>query len=145
MEPYRIGILGYGTVGQGVLQLLTGTTEASTARAGRSLVVTRIAVGDPSRPRTLPDGCDARIDGDALGLCRDPEIDLVVELVGGVDRPREWITAALEAGKDVVTANKAVLATHGEELFQLARDRGRKLLFEASVAAAIPILQVLQG
>ena len=144
MDHYRLGLLGFGTVGRGVVELLTRTRDECTVRAGRPLAVTRIAVGDPTRPRSLPDGCAARIDGDPLALCLDPDVDLVVELVGGVEKPREWIRAALEAGKDVVTANKAVLATHGEELFDLARANGRRLLFEASVAAAIPILQVLQ-
>ncbi|MHC4935264.1 MAG: homoserine dehydrogenase [Planctomycetota bacterium] len=144
MDPYRLGLLGHGTVGRGVVDLLHRTSEECGRRTGRHLEVTAIAVGDPTRPRALPEGCAARITGDPLEICRDPAIDLVVELVGGIDAPREWIRAALEAGKDVVTANKAVLATHGEELFELARDHDCRLLFEASVAAAIPVIQVLQ-
>ncbi len=144
MDPYRLGLLGYGTVGRGVVELLTRTQQECTVRAGRPLVVTRIAVGDPTKPRELPSPCDAVVSGDPVAVCNDPDVDLVVELVGGVESPREWILEALRAGKDVVTANKAVLATHGEELFREAREQNRRLLFEASVAAAIPILQVLQ-
>ncbi len=144
MDPYRLGLLGYGTVGRGVVELLTRTQQECAVRAGRPLVVTRIAVGDPTKPRKLPPPCDAVVSGDPVSVCKDPEVDLVVELVGGVESPREWILEAIRAGKDVVTANKAVLATHGEELFREAREQNRRLLFEASVAAAIPILQVLQ-
>jgi len=144
MDPYRIGLIGYGNVGRGVVELLARTREECRERAGRAIEVVRISVADPGRPRKLPSGSAPRIDTDPLGLCSDPGIDCVVELAGGVERPREWIAVALAAGKDVVTANKAVLATAGEELFSLARDAGRSLLFEASVAAAIPILQVLE-
>ena len=98
MDPYRLGLLGHGTVGRGVVDLLHRTSEECGRRTGRHLEVTAIAVGDPTRPRALPEGCAARITGDPLEICRDPAIDLVVELVGGIDAPREWIRAALEAG-----------------------------------------------
>ena len=144
MSPYRIAILGFGTVGGGVLDLLARTREQCEARSGRPLEVVALAVRDPSRPRPLPLGMTPIISGDADALCRDPGSDLVVELIGGVEEPRRWIRTALESGKDVVTANKAVLAEHGEELFDLARSHERLLLFEASVAAAVPILQTLE-
>ncbi|MFQ5653151.1 MAG: homoserine dehydrogenase [Planctomycetota bacterium] len=144
MKSCRIAILGSGTVGSGVLELLAGTREECERRAGRSLEVVRLVVAEPARARAIPDGLAPEVSGDTLEACRDPRIDLVVELVGGIDAPREWIRTALEAGKDVVTANKAVLAAHGEELFAVAHERGRRLLFEASVAGAIPILQVLR-
>jgi homoserine dehydrogenase len=145
MKSFRLGLIGFGNVGRGVVELLARTREECRERAGRAVEVVRISVADPRRPRQLPIGAAPRIDTDPLGLCRDPGVDCVVELAGGVEKPREWLRAALAAGKDVVTANKAVLATSGEELFALAREHGRRLLFEGSVAAAIPILQVLEG
>jgi homoserine dehydrogenase len=149
-SPYRIALLGLGTVARGVLELLTRTRAECEIRAGRPLDIVTIAVRDPSRPRDIPadvarEILNVEITSDPLAACRSDAVDVVVELVGGVEMPRVWITEALEHGKDVVTANKAVLAEHGEELFALARDQGRRLLFEASVAGAVPILQAIQG
>ena len=146
MEPYRIALLGLGTVGRNVVQLLADTADHCTARAGRAIEVRRIVVGDPSRDRDVPAHLlgPATIGGDTGAALAADDVDCIVELVGGEELPRQWIRTALEAGKDVVTANKAVLAVHGEELFEVATEQGRRLYFEASVAAAVPILQVLQ-
>lgn len=144
MDPLRIALIGYGTVGRDVVAWLASHRDECAERAGRPIDVVRIAVADPDRPRPVPAPFTPLVDGDAAGLCRDPDVDLVVELAGGVEGPEEWIALALESGKDVVTANKAVLATRGDALFDRARQHGRALLHEASVAAAIPVLQVLE-
>lgn len=146
MRPYRIALLGLGTVGSNVVELLADTAEHCATRAGRTIEVGRIVVADTSRERTIPDHLpgQATIDGDSDAAIAADNIDCIVELVGGEEKPRRWIRNALEAGKDVVTANKAVLAVHGEELFAVASSQDRRLYFEASVAAAVPILQVLQ-
>jgi len=146
MGTYKIALLGLGTVGGAVAKLLASTRDECAIRAGRPIEVSRIIVQDPSRPRDIPSELPGKneIGNDPIAAIKDPQIDAIVELVGGTDLPRQWIRLALENGKDVVTANKAVLAIHGEELFQIASERGRNLYYEASVAAAIPILQVLQ-
>lgn len=146
--PFRLGMIGLGTVGTGVLELLDGCRERLERRLGRSLEVVRIAVRDAARVRSIP----ASI-GDPAGLITTSpwevieaaDLDLVVEVAGGVEGPRDWITAALDQGKDVVTANKAVLALHGEEIFRRASESKRQVYYEASVAAAIPVIEVLQN
>ena len=140
-------MIGCGTVGTGVLELLHRRRAHLTALLGREIEVTRIAVRDPGRPRHR---VYAFVSPDALTGCpedvtRADDIDLVVEVAGGVDRPREWILDSLRHGKDVVTANKATLAFHGEELFRVAKECERCLYYEASVAAAIPIIELLQN
>ncbi|MGE4619590.1 MAG: homoserine dehydrogenase [Planctomycetota bacterium] len=146
MGSYRIALLGLGNVGGAVARLLASTSDECAVRAGRSIEVSRIVVQDPLIPRDLPADLPGKkeLSADPIAAIEDPQIDAIVELVGGTQLPRDWIRLALEKGKDVVTANKAVLAVHGEELFQLAAQHDRKLYYEASVAAAIPILQVLQ-
>lgn len=111
-------------------------------RAGRPVTIERVAVRDLARPRRveLPDGV---LTDDPQALVHDPNVDVVVELIGGLSPARELVAAALEAGKDVVTANKALLCEHGAELFQTARDAGRCIAFEAAVAGGIPIVHVL--
>lgn len=144
MDPYRIALLGYGTVGKEVLRLLSTSRKQCEQRAGRPLDVVAVAIRDDSRTRSTPPGCQPRFTTDAASLCEADDVDLIVELVGGVELPRTLIEKALRSGKDVVTANKAVLAEHGDALFEVARECGQQLLFEASVAGAIPILQALQ-
>jgi homoserine dehydrogenase len=146
MKSYRIALLGLGTVGRAVAELLCTTRDECAARAGRPIEVSRIVVRDPSRDREVPPDLpgEAILGGDAIEAISDPEIDAIVELVGGTEAPLEWIRLALEQGKDVITANKAVLAVHGDELFGVADHHGSSLYYEASVAAAVPILQVIQ-
>lgn len=144
MDPYRIAILGLGTVGTEVVALLTSGRLRSLP-TGRAIEIVGIGVRDPARPRELPAGLARRVTGDIAALATRHDVDLVVELIGGVDAAGRAIRAAIEAGKDVVTANKAVLAERGDELFELASTRGRRVLCEAAVAGAIPILQVLQS
>ena len=146
MEDFRIALLGLGNVGTAVAELLSTTQEACLARAGRRIVVDRIVVRDLSRPRNIPETLPGllKLGTDPMEAVHDPDIDAIVELVGGEDQPRLWIREALESGKPVITANKAVLAVHGEELFNLAHEKKRGLYYEASVAAAVPVLQVMQ-
>ena len=140
MQPYRIALIGAGTVGSAVLNLLSEHRAACEARAGRPLQVVGVAVRDRSKQRSIPSA--ARLMS-AEEACTAEDVDVVVEVAGGVEAPHRWLRTALTHGKDVVTANKAVLAEHGNELFDLAREGQRQLLFEAAVAAAIPILNAL--
>lgn len=143
MEPVRIGILGLGTVGGGTVALLRRNADSLRRRLGRPLEVTRVAVQDPDKPRPADlSGID--VTTDAEGVCTDPDIDIVVELVGGVDNAEPLVRAALGCGKPVVTANKALLAERGNELFRFAGEKGVDLAFEAAVAGGIPIIKALR-
>ncbi|REJ32861.1 MAG: homoserine dehydrogenase [Bacillota bacterium] len=139
-KPVQIGLLGCGTVGSGVLSILQANAERIAARAGAPIHVRRVAVRDPRKTRSvaLDPGV---ITTDPWQVVDDPEVDIVVEVIGGVDPARDLIAAALEKGKPVVTANKEVLAKHGSELLSLAARRGVDLFFEGSVAGGIPIIQ----
>jgi homoserine dehydrogenase len=142
--PLRIAIAGLGTVGAGTVQLLQRNAELLAHRAGRRLIVTAVAARDKRRERGV-DMSAVRWFSDAAAMARDPDIDALVELVGGSDGvAREVVTAALEAGKHVVSANKALLAHHGTELARMAESRGVALLFEGAVAGGIPILKALR-
>ena len=141
-------MIGCGTVGGGVLELLQRREGEIRRLLGRRIAVTRIVVKDPERPRHHLKGFlepETEITADASRVTREPGIDLVVEVAGGKDCGRAWMLDALEHGRDVVTANKAALAFHGEEIFGAARTRGRRVFYEASVAAAIPIIEMLQN
>ena len=146
-RDYRIGMIGLGTVGTGVLELLSRRKDDLTRRLGRRIDVRRIAIKDPCRPRSYIAGFNLSdlLTPHAEQVVEDPEIDLVVEVAGGIEGAREWILAALDHDKDVVTANKAVLATHGGEIFSKALSLGRRIYYEASVAAAIPVIEMLQN
>lgn len=142
MTHLRVGLIGLGTVGTGVARLLTEQAARLERRSGRRIELRRVAVHKLSKPRTieLPPGI---VGSDPLAVATDPDVDVVVELIGGLEPARTVILAALEAGKDVVTANKALLCAHGPELFSRARELGRCIAFEASVAGGIPIIAVL--
>src|SRR5947209_17503319 len=124
MEPLGIALIGCGTVGSGVARLLLEQRERLAARAGRDLVLRRVVVQEPAKQRSvhLP---PELISSDLRTVISDPTIQLAVELVGGSDWARRAVTDLLAAGKDVVTANKALLATHGAEIFETARRHGR--------------------
>ena len=139
----RIGLLGCGNVGAALVQLVADNGDAVAARTGMRLEVTRVAVGDVTRPRPV-DLAPGVLTGDASGVVCDPDIDLVVEVMGGIEPARTLILTALEAGKPVVTANKELLATHGAELFDAAVKSGVDLLFEAAVCGAIPLMRPLR-
>ena len=147
-DSFRIGMIGCGTVGSGVLELLRRRAEDFTRLMGRPVQVTRIAVRDPKRDRPnihAADGSVPELCGDPLAVTSDPDFDLVVEVAGGVEPARDWIVDALQHGHDVVSANKAALAFHGREIFAAARANARRVYYEASVAAAIPIIESLQN
>jgi len=141
---FRIGLAGLGTVGGGLAEIIRGNGEWIRKRLGRELRITNVLVKDVDKERDVPPPPGAKLTSSMEELVRDPELDLVVELIGGVDAARELITRAMENGKSVVTANKALLAEHGSELFRLAADKGVKLAFEASVAGGIPIVKTLK-
>ena len=143
-ETLQLGLAGMGTVGTGVYENLCRNYKLLEARAQISFAVKRIAVRDMSRPREVevPEGL---LTDDWRELVNDPEIDIIIELIGGVTDAYELIKAALLAGKPVVTGNKAVLAKYGSELFQLSAEKGTPLYFEASCGGGIPIVQCLQN
>jgi homoserine dehydrogenase len=137
--------LGYGNVGEAFTRLIDSEAEAIALRTGIELRVTRIAVRDVAKPRPGSAVADAgeRLSGDASALVCDPDVDVVVELVGGIEPARSLVLAAVSAGKPVVTANKELLATHGAELLRAAEKGGVDLFYEASVAGAIPLVRLL--
>jgi homoserine dehydrogenase len=139
----RVGLLGCGNVGAAAIRLLHDHAEEIALRAGCRLQVTRVAVRDPSREREVPIDA-AAFTTDGAAVVDDPQIDIVCELLGGVEPARELILRAFAAGKPVVTANKELLANHGRELFDAADSRGLDLYFEASVAGGIPLIRPLK-
>lgn len=144
-ESFGVALLGCGTVGTGVAELLQQQQERLTQRAGKQLVLRHVVVKDPSKQRSsdLPSQI---ITTDLQLVLRDPQVDVVVELVGGTTSAREAVLAALDARKHVVTANKALLAHHGSEVFRKAHENNRTIAFEASVAGGIPIIgAITQG
>jgi homoserine dehydrogenase len=143
MLEVGIGIAGLGTVGGGVLSILRAHAAEIEARLGARLVVRRVAVRDPSRKRALPVEASV-LTSRAEDLVDDPDIAVVVELMGGVQPALELVRAALERGKHVVTANKALLATRGDEIFRLAREKGVDVYYEAAVAGGVPIIRTLR-
>lgn len=141
-QPVRIGILGLGTVGSGVVRLLSESADHIERHVGRRIVVERAVVRDASKERGL-DLSAGVITDDLEAISSDPGISVGVLLVGGLEPARSMAVALLESGKDLVTANKALLAEHGPELFALARNRGRSIAFEAAVAGGIPIVAAI--
>jgi homoserine dehydrogenase len=139
----RIGVLGCGNVGAPFVALVSERAKEIEARTGVQLETTRIAVRNLSRSRDVEID-SALLTNDAAAVVADPDIDLVVEVIGGIEPARELITAALAAGKPVVTANKELLANVGVELFDAAEQAGVDLLFEAAVAGGIPIVRALR-
>lgn len=144
MSVLKIGVAGLGTVGAGVVDLLARNQHIVAARAGREIKVVAVSARDRSKDRGIS------LDGvtwheDAIDLARDPNVDVVVELIGGSEgKARDLVNAAIAAGKQVVTANKALLAVHGIEIAAAAEDKGVQLAFEAAVAGGIPVIKALR-
>jgi homoserine dehydrogenase len=142
-ELVRIGLLGCGNVGSALVRLVHDHADVIEARAGVPLEVARVAVRDLARDRDLPLPT-SRFTDDPAAVVGDPDVDIVVEVIGGIDPARALIVEALMAGKPVVTANKELLAVHGRELFETAEGAGVDLLFEASVGGGIPLMRPLR-
>jgi len=143
VEPVRIGLLGLGTVGAGMVNVLARNGAEIARRAGREIRVVHAAARDIGRTRPCPmDGI--RLTADPFEVVDDPQIDVVVELIGGDDPARRLVMRAIDNGKHVVTANKALIAAHGNEIFAVARKKGVMVAFEAAVAGGIPIIKTIR-
>jgi homoserine dehydrogenase len=143
MKPIQVGLLGIGTVGSGTYKVLTRNQEEIRRRAGRGIEITMVADLDMARAvATVGDG--VAVVADARAVIANPAIDIVVELIGGYGIARTLVLEAIAAGKHVVTANKALLAVHGNEIFAAAREKGVMVAFEAAVAGGIPIIKALR-
>ena len=144
MEPVKVGLLGMGTVGGGTVSVLTRNAKEIARRAGRGIVIAHAAAKQYD-PQGIP-GLDqiGKISDDAFAVVNDPQIDIVIELIGGYSPARELVLQALENGKHVVTANKALIALHGNEIFAAAQEKGVTVAFEAAVAGGIPIIKALR-
>jgi len=142
METVRIALVGLGTVGASFHALLTRNADELARRIGARVEVAYVGVRDTSRKRSI--GASTRLVAGSREILDDPSVQIVIEMVGGIDAPLQLIREALSRGKHVITANKALLAQHGAELFNLARQMGVELKFEASVCGGIPIIKVLR-
>jgi homoserine dehydrogenase len=143
MKPIKVGLLGFGTVGRGTYDVLRRNQEEITRRAGRAIQIAAVAVRDVAKARALA-GPGLPITSRPAEIVRDAGIDIVVELMGGLEPARSLVLEAIERGKHVVTANKALLAEHGNEIFAAASRKGVMVAFEAAVAGGIPIIKALR-
>ena len=143
MKPINVGLLGIGTVGGGTFSVLTRNGEEIARRAGRPIQVSVVADRNLERTRQLTKG-SCRVTDDAFAVASDPDVDIVVELIGGDSVAKELVLQAIANGKHVVTANKALLAKHGNEIFAAAQKQGVMVAFEAAVAGGIPIIKALR-
>ena len=141
-SPLNVAIIGMGTVGSGVAKILLNRTEQMTRRAGRPIHLKRAVVRDLSKTRDLelPSGV---LTDDLESVINDDAIDVVIQLIGGIDPAYDTMLRVLESGKDVITANKALLCEKGESLFQRARELNRCICFEAAVAGGVPLIETV--
>lgn len=143
MKPVKIGILGLGTVGGGSVNVLQRNAAVVRGRAGRDIIITRAAATDLTRQRI----CDTQgiaLTTDPFEVVNDPEIDIILELMGGLTPAKELVLQAIANGKHVITANKALIALHGNEIFKKASERGVMVAFEAAVAGGVPIIKAIR-
>ena len=143
MKPIHVGLLGIGTVGGGTWTVLSRNQEEITRRAGRGIVITKVADKDVERAKKITGG-KAKVTADANEVVTDPDIDIVIELIGGYTFAKDMVLKAIANGKHVVTANKALLAVHGNEIFSAALEKGVMVAFEAAVAGGIPIIKAVR-
>lgn len=143
LDAMRVGLLGIGTVGGGTYNVLTRNAEEITRRAGRPIEITVVADKDVARAKELTGG-KVKVTDDAFAVVTDPNVDIVIELIGGYGVAKELVLKAIENGKHVVTANKALLAVHGTEIFAKAQEKGVMVAFEAAVAGGIPIIKAVR-
>jgi len=144
MKPINVGLLGLGTVGGGTLTVLHRNQEEIARRAGRQIRVTHAAVRNVERARSRYAAEGLVITDDPASVVNHPDIDIVVELIGGISPAKELVLAAIANGKHVVTANKALIAKHGNEIFTRAQEKGVMVAFEAAVAGGIPIIKAIR-
>jgi homoserine dehydrogenase len=146
MEPIKVGLLGFGTVGSGTFTVLRRNQEEIKRRAGRGIEIARIAVRNPAKALAAlgEAASDVQVGADFNAVVDDPAIGIVAEMIGGSGIARELVLRAIANGKHVVTANKALLAVHGTEIFAAAREKGVMVAFEAAVAGGIPIIKALR-
>ena len=143
MKPVKVGVLGLGTVGGGTVNVLKRNAAEIARRAGREIIITRASAKDLDKDRI----CDTQgiiLTTDPLDIINDPEIDIVLELIGGAGPVKEMVLKAIENGKHVVTANKSLIALHGNEIFAKASEKGVIVAFEAAVAGGIPIIKAIR-
>jgi homoserine dehydrogenase len=143
MKPIKVGLLGIGTVGAGTFNVLQRNQEDIRRRAGRGIEIAMVAARNTERAARLTGGKCQVVD-DPFLVVDSPDIDIVVELIGGYELPRELVLRAIANGKHVVTANKALLALHGNEIFAAAQEKGVMVAFEAAVAGGVPIIKALR-
>jgi homoserine dehydrogenase len=143
VKPINVGLLGIGTVGSGTWDVLQRNASEIERRAGRAIQITKVADKDVKKAKALVKG-KAKITADAFEVVRAKGIDIVIELIGGYTIAKDLVLEAIKNGKHVVTANKALLATHGNEIFKAAQKQGVMVAFEASVAGGIPIIKALR-
>jgi len=143
MKPIKVGLLGIGTVGSGTFNVLKRNQEEIMRRAGRAIQITMVADLNTDRARELTNG-ECEVVNDANLIVNNPDIDIVIELIGGYGIAKDLVMKAIANGKHVVTANKALLATHGTEIFKAAQEKGVMVAFEAAVAGGIPIIKALR-
>lgn len=143
MKPVNVGLLGIGTVGAGTVNVLRRNAEEISRRAGRGIQVTMAAARDVKIRRACDIG-GIELGDDPFAVVKHPDVDVVAELIGGEEIARELVLAAIRAGKHVVTANKALLALHGQEIFDAAHEHGVAVAFEAAVAGGIPIIKAIR-
>jgi len=141
LKPVNIGICGLGTVGGGTYQVLTRNAQEIARRAGREIRISHIGM---RKPKANFDCANVAIKEDIFDIARDPEVDILVELIGGCDVALDLVMTAIEHGKHVVTANKALIAEHGNEIFEAAQQKGVMVEFEAAVAGGIPIIKAIR-
>lgn len=142
-RPLRVGMIGIGTVGSGTFRVLARNQAEIAGRAGRGIKLVMVCARSLARAMRVV-GRDAALTNDPMLVATHPDVDVVVEVAGGTSPAREWVLAAIRAGKHVVTANKALLATHGNEIFAAARQHGVAVAYEGAVAVSIPIIKALR-
>lgn len=143
MKPVKVGVLGLGTVGGGTVNVLKRNAAEIARRAGREIIITRASAKDLGKERI----CDTEgiiLTNDPMDIINDPEIDIVLELIGGAGPVKDMVLTAIENGKHVVTANKSLIALHGNEIFTKASEKGVIVAFEAAVAGGIPIIKAIR-
>jgi len=143
LKPVKIGVLGLGTVGGGTVNVLTRNAEEIARRAGREIIVSRASARNLTQSR-ICDTQNIALTADPFDIVNDPEIDIVVELIGGYDLAKQLVLTAIANGKHVVTANKALIALHGNQIFAEASKKGVMVMFEAAVAGGIPIIKAIR-